>query len=276
MFFRRLYTLVLTYVIRPVLYRFFVLRWEVFRKPPFHFVYYGFKIFYKPRDGLVYHVGSLGSFEKDVLECCAQRVSDNAVFIDVGANIGLITVPLARRLPHAQFHCFEPSVYPYHYFRMTIQENNLGERITLNKIGLYEKKTTLKFYTHAHKDASGDGIKDTHRAGRAVPTTIRVTTLDEYIKHKNIKKVDVIKIDIEGSELFALKGAVKTIRRFSPKIVFEAWPENLKAYDLTVEDVYSFFQSIQYRIYTIGGKMLTKTAFQRETTIQGNFQALPI
>lgn len=274
-FIRALYHYFITYIKRPIFYRFFVLRWEIFRKPPFHFDCYGYKVYYRPKDGLVYHVGGTGSFEKDVIECCIKLLPEGAVVFDVGANIGLITLPLARLLPQARFHCFEPSPYPYKYFERTIKENNLHVRIKLNKIALYEKEGSLKFYLHEYKDASGDGLKDTHRAGKTRPINITVTTIDKYVKDNNIKKVDLIKIDIEGAELYTLKGGVKTIRKFSPKIIFEAWPKNLEAYHLNVKDLYQFFCKINYRIYTIKGNLLDEEYFIKMTQREANYLAIP-
>jgi len=265
----------LTYFLRPVVYRFFVIRWELFRKPPYYFNYYGYKVYYRQKDGLVYHIGSTGSFEKDVIDCCLKFTSQKAVFIDVGANIGLITLPLAKRIKRAVFHCFEPSPYPYEYFKKTLTENKLKKKIKLNKLGLYNKSGRLKFYIHEFKDASGDGIKDTFRAGRAKPIAVRVTTLDKYVKANNLKRLDLIKADVEGSELFVFKGAIKTIKKFKPVIIFEAWPKNLEAYNLNIKDIYNFFKSLKYSIYRLNGKKLDLKKFLWETTIQGNYLALP-
>ena len=271
---KKIYNFILTYVVRPVLYRFFVLRWELFRKPPYYFDYYGYKVYYRPNDGLVYHIGSLGSFEKDVITCCQKLISRNSVVIDVGANIGLITIPLVRKIPGSVFHCFEPSTYPYEYFKLTIKKNKLSKRVILNKNGLYNKSGKLKFFLHHFKDASGDGIKDTLRAGEAKPTLIKVTTLDKYVDNQKIKRVDLIKADVEGSEIFVFKGALKTIRKFRPSIVFEAWPKNLEAYNLNVISLYDFFKSINYSVYRLNRKLLTKELFLKENQIQGNYLAL--
>lgn len=273
---RKLYGFFTNYIKRPFFYRFFVLRWELYRKPPFFFHYFGYKVFYKPKDGLVYHVGSTGSFEKEVIGCCRKFLPDKAIVFDVGANIGLITLPLARLLPQAIFHCFEPSPYPYGFFKKTIKENKLKHRVKLNKFGLYEKKSKLKFYIHNFKDASSDGIRDTHRAGKTSPILVNVTTLDRYVADNKIKRVDLIKIDIEGSELYVLRGAIKTIRRFNPKIIFEAWPKNLEAYGLKVQDLYRFFNKIGYQIYTLKGKRLGEKAFIQSTQKEANYMASPI
>ena len=66
------------------------------------------------------------------------------------------------------------------------------------------------------------------------------TTIDEIVEKKKIKKVDFIKMDIEGSEIFALKGAKKTILKYKPKLAisfyhrpgdFEEIPHIIKSYD---------------------------------------------
>lgn len=273
---KKIINFLLTYIIRPVIYRSFVLRWETFKRPPYFFIYYGYKVYYRQKDGLVYHVGSMGSFESDVINFCVKNIPENATVVDVGANIGLITLPLARKINGTTFHCFEPSPYPHQYFKMTIVENKLIDRIRLNKMGLYDKTGHLNFYIHQLKDASGDGIKDTGRAGKAKKISINVITLDKYVKDNKIKKVDFIKADVEGSETHVFKGGIKTIRKYKPQIVFEAWPKNLDAYNLSVDNVYDFFKSINYSIYTLNMKKLNRSEFLKETQIQGNYTALHV
>ncbi|HCW08308.1 MAG TPA: hypothetical protein DGG95_13190, partial [Cytophagales bacterium] len=58
--------------------------------------------------------------------------------------------------------------------------------------------------------------------------TIRVSTLDHYVEEKNIQKIDLVKIDVEGFEQRVIAGSVNTLQRFKPKLFIEINNDNLK------------------------------------------------
>ncbi len=76
-------------------------------------------------------------------------------------------------------------------------------------------------------------------------------TLDNQVK--NHDRVDLIKIDVEGGELGVLKGAVKTIQKFHPVIVFEHGLGASDYYGTEPLDVFEFFEKQNYRIFTLKG-----------------------
>jgi len=68
--------------------------------------------------------------------------------------------------------------------------------------------------------------------------------LDNILEDLKIKKVQLIKIDVEGAEELVLKGALKTLKKSHPKIVFESRPQNLK----NIEDI---LKNFDYKIKKI-------------------------
>lgn len=237
-----------------------LLRYELFKSTPYHLKYFGFDLYYKKGDGAINHLMKGYAYEPEVIDTIIKNIDQNSTIIDVGTNIGLITLAILHQYPSTHFHCFEPSAYSYQTFRQTISKNNLGGNIKLIKKGLYSKSGRISFHTHGIPNALGDGIKDTKRAGISRKVTIEVTTLDNYVKKAKIRNIDLIKIDVEGAELFVLKGTSQTIKKFRPIIIFEAHPQNLKAYGLHIEDIFLYFQRMKYNV----------SALQRE-----NFLAKP-
>ena len=71
--------------------------------------------------------------------------------------------------------------------------------------------------------------------------TIQVKTLDSY----NFKNVDIIKMDVEGYELFALEGARETIERCLPVVQLEILENNLKSFNVKPEQLFDFFKDIE-------------------------------
>ena len=94
----------------------------------------------------------------------------------------------------------------------------------------------------------------THIAGKNENTseTIKVNgiTIDSFVfNNSNIKSVGFIKMDIEGAELLALKGAIKTIDKYKPIIFMELCHKHLARYKYTDDDVFNYIYKLKYKIY---------------------------
>lgn len=96
-----------------------------------------------------------------------------------------------------------------------MQNENLAERIVISDYALSD---TPENQLYLHGDGPGATISD-------IPsnTAITTTTIDQLVDEGSIDRVDFIKMDIEGSELKALHGAVETIRKFRPKLAISIY-----------------------------------------------------
>ena len=135
----------------------------------------------------------------------ANAASWNIVF-DIGANKGDWTGSVLAINPHAQVHCFEPVDDTF----LLLQANQFPSNVRLNKLALSASEGTATMYTVGvsgcnsliDRQWSFDGSNESHQS-----TTIHKTTLDLYCAQNNINKIDMMKMDIEGSEMDVLKGS---------------------------------------------------------------------
>ncbi|MBR3746044.1 MAG: FkbM family methyltransferase, partial [Selenomonadaceae bacterium] len=106
---------------------------------------------------------------------------------------------------------FEPSRQNFEVARKVAAENNfVAENLGL---GSYKHETTFT------QDPNPGASKiDPHGT-----ETVKITTLDAYVREKNLRRVDFIKLDVEGAELDVLRGAVTTIARFKPILALSAY-----------------------------------------------------
>jgi FkbM family methyltransferase len=166
------------------------------------------------------------------------------LFMDVGANLGYFTVicaPLVRRVV-----AFEPVSTTHKYCEANIVLNGLTN-VDLYKYGLWSDDTE----THIRADPSSLMSASISR-DNSVPATesICCVSLDGMIQRGelHIPRIDVIKMDIEGAEAFALQGMKQAILRFRPMILMELNRPALGRFGKTLEDVWDFFRSISYMI----------------------------
>jgi FkbM family methyltransferase len=131
--------------------------------------------------------------------------------IDAGAANGDTPAIFSREYSFNKIYAFEPENDNYKQLVKNIERFNLKNVIPINK-GLGDKKSTLKI-----TNDSGQSYIST-KGGQAVD----IITIDQFVEKNNIS-VGLIKMDIEGFESYALKGAQKTIKKYHPILLISIY-----------------------------------------------------
>lgn len=135
------------------------------------------------------------------------RLRKDDIVVDAGAYNGLFTIYAAIKVgPNGHVFAFEPDPYSAHILTRNIHLNHLSN-VTVIKKGLFSKKSRVKF------DVQGVGSR-LQIYNRNIPTinSIVVDSLDNMLSDLKVKKINFIKMDIEGAEIEALKGCKRTIK----------------------------------------------------------------
>lgn len=171
-----------------------------------------------------------GGYEIEVF-AIAQKILQkhkNGIVLDIGANLGSFTLPLAKANPHLTFHSFEPQRIIYYQLCANTFINGL-DNVYAHHFGLSNKQDRIKLILPDYATETNIGAfsidEEVRETEYECPTkgrdeTITVFPLDDG-KHKNVR---LIKVDVEGHELEVIKGAYKTLKENNyPPIIFEAW-----------------------------------------------------
>jgi FkbM family methyltransferase len=170
-------------------------------------------------------------YEPEVLKEMKSTLNNSSVFIDGGANIGFFSLIASKIVGSTgNIIAFEPTPSTFSYLIKNIKINNINNIIPSEK-GLSSSTKQLPFLLKKNPEEnsiiSGKGKNLQDKEEIIMVNTI---TIDKFCAENKIQKVDLIKLDIEGQELEAIKGAKKTLSiNQNVKIIFElniAYNEN--------------------------------------------------
>jgi len=199
-----------------------------------------------------------GGYEIEVFALSHKLLEkhENGVVLDIGANLGSFTVPLAARNPRFTFHAFEPQRIVYYQLCANTFVNGL-DNVHCHHFGLSDKRDRFQTVVPDYANEVNIGAFSVDKEVRendyeckteGMKETMAVFPLDDG-QHFNVR---LIKIDVEGHELEVVKGAKQTIKANNyPPIIFEAW--NWKPwFEPKRKELFTFLEKLGYQI-TEGG-----------------------
>ena len=213
--------------------------------------YFGTRVFFPRGSHIFAKLCENGIYERDNLKLLAALVRPETVYFDVGANIGLLSIPILRGIPTSRVVSFEPSPNTLPYLSRTKAESDFGDRWQVVGKAAGSAPGELEFFTHSPDLGAYDSFRRTARAGEAARQTVPVTMIDTEWAALGQPVVSVIKIDVEGAELAALRGAVACIAAHQPSILLEWNAQNLAAFGCAPEELLTFAREGGYAIFSL-------------------------
>ena len=201
--------------------------------------------------------------DEGVILLLKRFLPPDGVFIDVGANIGTFTLVAARRAVRGQVHAFEPSAHHFARLAHNVALNDF-KNVVLNRKGLYDQPgEAVLFLPSQTGEMNNSGAASLYAShteeAKQVSEAVSLVRLDDYVRDRNIQRVDIIKFDIEGAEMKALEGARETIIRLRPLVFMELDLDNMRRARCLPSDVLELWKALNYdiRIIRVTGEALS-------------------
>ncbi|HNY41815.1 MAG TPA: FkbM family methyltransferase [Bryobacteraceae bacterium] len=197
----------------------------------------------------MHEVAVHGDFEDSTIQALAAYSRPGGVAIDVGANIGLISLAALRAEKDLVVHAFEPSPNVLDYLRRTREMSGFSERWTIHASACADQSGKAEFCLAAPAQGAYDGLRETGRVGIVRRVSVPVVRLDDEWAVWGKPGIDWIKIDVEGAEAGVFLGMESIVRICRPVIVSEWNLVNLAAYRTDPQWLFSFAAQNRYRIF---------------------------
>jgi FkbM family methyltransferase len=192
-------------------------------------------------------------FEAGLFDYLRKTVKEGDVILEIGANVGIFTVILARWVGSSgHVYAFEPTPEASATLRRHLALNRVEDRVTILPDAISDAPGRSAFYVEG---TSGENtLSGRHsRIPSADRIEVQVTTIDAFCRERGIAPT-LIKIDIEGYEFHALRGALGVIGQYSPGIVIELHPMNWPDIGVSSEYARQFISGLNYRQIALDGK----------------------
>jgi FkbM family methyltransferase len=181
-----------------------------------------------------------------------------ATVLDIGANVGLWSVPLGTCMQRAQGRvwAFEPVPANYAILCDQIRRNNLADTVFPVRVALGERSgnITLAIMESDTESLSGNAMIVTDdQVGRTC--TAPLIRLDDWAAENQVERCGLIKIDVEGAELSVLRGGLSFISKHRPLIFGEFSPYWMSQAGLSFRDVTDLMLPMDYHVYERVGEM---------------------
>jgi len=209
-----------------------------------------------PRSGAGALIYYQGWSEPEVANFLNRFLQPGMCFIDIGAHIGeyvLLSAPIIGS--KGKIYAFEPDPRNFCILELNVHLNRLQDIVVINNYAVDRQSGFVNLMLF--KESSISRIfKEINFQGKKSKSIVKVPSisLNDYVKNKKIDKVDIIKIDVEGAELFVLEGASNLLSRSkddAPILIFEYSPSNCQSLGYRAELILQLLREYGYSIFLL-------------------------
>ena len=194
-------------------------------------------------DGVANRMKEGKLFDEIIIDVARAFIRPGTIILDIGANYGQMFIEFSRIAPSCKIYAFEAQEMVYHILEKNLKANN-ADNVKSFYNAVYDKNgmdlifpvpDLVRFPTYGSY-----GIDLNAKTGKIVKS-IAIDNLEFDLP------ISFMKIDIQGSDLAAMKGAVNTIKKYRMPIIFEYEEQFQKEFNTSFQDYVDFVDSIGYQ-----------------------------
>ncbi|MBK8712938.1 MAG: FkbM family methyltransferase [Niastella sp.] len=191
-----------------------------------------------------------GVYEQDIVKFLKRQVPGDAVYFDIGANIGSIGLPIVKSKPGVHYFGFEASPMVFEYLEKNFKDNQILHYELYNKLVHQDDEQTMKFYQ-----------SDLYGKSSLAPTysqefvMVKSISMDGFCAEKNIPVIDWMKVDVQGFEIYVFEGMKRLLKEKKIKNIlfeFEPWAEDQA--QVAIGAAKDFIENMGYALFSLQGE----------------------
>jgi len=216
-----------------------------------------------------------GAYERDLVALFKRVLAPGMVALDVGANIGYFSVLAAGLVGETGLvHAFEPAPACFSQLKRNLAAFPWADA---SPFAVADAPGIARFHFSEKPSQTGWGSLLSEESAAMQETDVPVITLDRWVAEQGIRRLDFIKMDVEGAEVRALRGATEVLRRFRPIVVAELNPVCLARDGRASSDVLALLRDAEYETFGFNdGVLALPTESRNQIHEVESFGAVPL
>lgn len=195
---------------------------------------YNLKFFLNTKDLIGWNIFFFGEYERNTNQLLKKYIKPDDVVLEAGANNGSETLLIAKLVGSGMVHVFEPIPHVYKRLFTNMELNNVWDKVKLYDLALGDEDKVVQFNIMPPNFCNQGMSSKYGENDLTTKLDVKQKKVDTWVRENNIKRLNFIKMDIQGAEIDLLTGAEETIQRFKPVIFTEAsdsWNSTINLYN---------------------------------------------
>ena len=202
-------------------------------------------------EGIDLSIYLFGTSEKKIvnLKKIFKNTDQKLTVLDIGANIGSVSLFVANMFKNSKVFAIEPTTYAFDKLLSNIKLNHqLANRIHARQLFITNNKKPLSVWSSWNFDKT-DKKHNKHFGTLKEVRKNSYIKLDEFIENENLIKVDFIKLDVDGYEIDVLKSGEKFLKKNKPIIFMEIAPYLYPEFGYSCYSLISLLKGMNYNFF---------------------------
>lgn len=211
-----------------------------------------------------------GNYDLKTSAIIQKFVSANDTVLDIGANVGALTLLMATVAAQGHVIAIEPGFNTFTRLQANLDLNpSLSERVDIYQLGIADKPGVL--YWQEDANVPGNAGLFSHDG-----LAVRVESLDDFVRQLSLNRLDFLKIDVEGMEYEVITGGSDVLAKFRPIVYYETLESFRinRGFDF-YNQIFKILQGIDYRHFAIAGDAQIREINNLNHLISPNTLAIP-
>lgn len=203
-----------------------------------------FYMYLNPSEHIQQQLFWYGYYEKSLGDLIKKMLRPGDVFLDIGANVGYFSLLAAAIQPRCRIFSFEPVKDLFEKLEQNIFLNQI-KNINAVNAATGEVDEERKLFLSGSDNLGMSSFQEPENFS-GMKETVKVISIDHWFESSGLSKIDLLKLDVEGSELATLKGMKEVLQNQRPALIVEVNPETLSMFTLKPDDIYDYLNKLNF------------------------------
>ncbi|WP_317897278.1 FkbM family methyltransferase [Aurantibacillus circumpalustris] len=193
-------------------------------------------------------------FQSHITKNSNLKIEKDYTILDIGANVGLMTLQFSKLASEGRVISFEPTFYALERLKRNLALNpEMTKNVTVINSFVSEKSSdNPNIIAYSSWKVNGEREANDHPVHWGTPKStegVKSISLNDFVANQKLEKIDFIKIDTDGHEYEVFKGADVAIGKFRPKIIFEIGLFLMEEKKINFEFYFNYFKALNYKLF---------------------------